>query len=252
MSHRSEQQQQTARSTHHMRPRLVMAIAALLAAASGMPAHAAPVYNSFAKVETISGSDTAAGGQTAVAAHAGGVASAVLFPGAVNLVLSNPGITIGNAGGDVTLSDLIFTKLPGFSGNPNTFAGTLHVTQDSDAAPGDMSAGASLNPIGQPGGGLDTTLVPGQDLSITDNALQVGIPYELMLQASIRTTTAPDDAFLLLHLRDVTVFDLPEGYTVNSTDGLIQDNVYTGQIPEPASLAVFALGVCFACRRRRA
>jgi hypothetical protein len=234
----------------------VAGIAAVLSwGVASTRAPGAPTYTSFAEVKTNAGGDQDSGGQTAFASFSTGTASATLYPGAILLTSSNAGAqTRGSASGEVTFTDLLFEKLPGFEGNPDTFSAALEVSQSTTAPSGDMSANLSVsNADTGTGGGRDSTTTPGQTLIVSLSNLEVGELYTVEFGGSVRTVTGgPDDVSLTLRLNAASVLDLPEGYTANSTDGMIVDNVYRGQVPEPSVLALVGLGGLVFLRRRPA
>jgi hypothetical protein len=210
-------------------------------------ARAAPLYESFAEVSSTGGEDNDSGGKTSIATFvfqsSVGSAGALLAPGGMYLYSHNQSpLTRGGASGTVTVEDVIFSKLPGYSAKPDTFTGTVRVRQSSSAIYGDLSASASLSAEGLPGGS-DSTFIPGEDLSFPVSDLFVSEPYTLQISGSVRTTTgSPDDVFLTLVAGGSPVFDLPEGYTANSVDGMIVDGYYQGDVPEPGTLMLLAAG----------
>jgi len=67
----------------------------------------------------------------------------------------------------------------------------------------------------------------------------------------VRTVTgSPDNASVTLQVNAASVFDVPEGYTANSTDGMIVDNVCQGDVPEPSVIALLGPGGLGFLRRR--
>lgn len=219
----------------------------MLVAALPCGVQAAPLYESFAEVTSTGGEDNDSGGKTSTVSFvyqsSVGSAGALLAPGGMYLYSHNQGsLTRGSASGTVTVEDVIFSKLPGYSTKPDTFTGTVRVRQSTSAIYGDLSASASLSAEGLPGGS-DSTFIPGEDLSFPVSSLFVSEPYTLRITGSVRTSTgSPDDVFLALVAGGSPVFDLPEGYTANSVDGQIVDSYYEGEVPEPGTLALLGVG----------
>lgn len=228
----------------------------ILTLASHNTAFASIVYSSFAKVIKNTGATNQQSGfQAAEAALSGGEASAYLDPGAISLSTTNSSpLTRGEASGSVTVSDIMFSRLAGFESMPDIFSGTVYASLSTDAIPGNMSAFLTFQTAATLTGGSDSTFDPDQTLlSVSNSSLEIGTAYQISLSASLRTTTgSPDDAYLALLLGSSfdgsPVFDLPEGYTVNSADGMIVNNYYMGPtpltaVPLPAAGVLFLSGL---------
>lgn len=103
-------------------------------------------------------------------------------------------------------------------------------------------------------GRCQRTFQPGKNRIAALGSLQVGQPYSMDLSVSVRTVTgSSDNVFLMLVARGSPVFIRPEGYTANSTDGMIVERFYQRPVPEPNSPALLAFtGAVVGARRRRA
>lgn len=229
----------------------------LMLCGAGGEATAAPTYESFAEVTSNFGEEAQTGQKTATAVYrtrtSSGSAGALLAPGGMFLYSYNQDSqTRGGASGKVTVTDVVFSRLPGYAHLPTTFSGTVHVTQSTNAPYGDISAAATVSRTdGSPGGGTDSTFIPGEDLDFTIPSFSVGASYSLTLEGSVRTVTgSPDDVFLTLLAGGSPVFLLPEGYTANSVDGQIENTFYVGEVPEPAGLILLSAGALALLRRR--
>lgn len=150
--------------------------------------------------------------------------------------------------------------------NGNSFSGTQAISSlwQVDTQAGDGSTFEDGLLTGFTGGGVLTT---------PDMLLPVGTPFTVFLSLATSVSTSSANTIAgsrrqadASSLFDSTlsfplsgpVFNLPEGYTVNSVSGLIVDNRWLGlaepdpgpaPVPEPSSFALILTGLLFLARR---
>lgn len=138
-----------------------------------------------------------------------------------------------------------------------------------DGASGSGDGGTSVvsNTNGQKNAPFETGLLVGfdgdMDIRTRLFTLPVNtfIPITLTLDAvssvqvdfadSFETSANADFGSTLRFATDRPVFDLPPGYTVNSTDAGIMNNVFMLAVPEPPAAGLLALGLACVGRFRR-
>jgi hypothetical protein len=234
--------------------RTISVIAALFIAGTFVvQGRAAPMFSSFAEVSSNSREESVTGGREVSVGFWGGSAGTLLNAGYMALNTAHQEtLTNGSASGTITYSDLFFTSRPGHGTFPETFGSTLRARMNTDAIPGNMSASIAVSNPDVGGGGSDSTFdVTESLLEVPLTNLKLDVFYEVRIEGSVRTSTgSPREAFLSIVMGGSPVFDLPEGITAYSVDGRIEDNLYVGPVPEPASMALLGLSGLSLIRRR--
>lgn len=94
---------------------------------------------------------------------------------------------------------------------------------------------------------LSQGLITTPDFSApTLEALRLSVVLDTRAASSLTDSASADYLNTLSFPRNGPIFDLPTAFTVNSVDGSIQDDRWitgTPSVPEPATLALFAIGL---------
>lgn len=150
-------------------------------------------------------------------------------------IVSNGGPASGsasaNAGTNYLIDDLILSKLPGYSEQPDSVDVTAQITFDSDS---DFS---NLTITGNVASGPQFGAVPptsGSPMVTSFAHITVDQPFALsfsvQLSKNIDTEFGTITGSFAASLDTIETFVVPEGYVVNSVDANVVDNVYLGSV----------------------
>ena len=210
------------------------------------------------------------------------LAAATASVGDVGAVAATSGFGLATAGAGFTTFDLTFA-------GPTAAVTTDHIFRFDGSLSAAGDGFASVTPdirfFWGPGQGVlfsgcmdvprfttcSTSVPYSFDLSNSDNVLihtpmftvPTFVPVRFTMQLNVRAGSVQDGSSASASFSDTMglptsgpVFTLPEGYTVNSVDGLIQNNRFVDAsttVPEPGTLALLGVGALTlgVYRRRR-